>query len=72
MQRANRKRSFTIKGHRTSVALEPEFWTEVERWAAQRGISLSQLVAEVDAGRPDIQPLSSAIRVAILKWIARS
>jgi predicted DNA-binding ribbon-helix-helix protein len=30
------KRSFSIAGHRTSVALEPEFWDALERCARRR------------------------------------
>ncbi len=60
-----RKRSFTLAGHRTSVALEPEFWSVLEDWATARGIALSALVVEVDAGRGE-RPLASALRVAAL------
>lgn len=63
-----RKRSFRLAGHRTSVALEPEFWAAVEASAAARGISLAALVAEVDAARSDPdQPLASALRVFALR-----
>jgi predicted DNA-binding ribbon-helix-helix protein len=61
------KRSLTIAGHRTSVALEPEFWDALEVFAASRGISATALIREVDAGRSGTN-LSSAIRVAILLW----
>jgi predicted DNA-binding ribbon-helix-helix protein len=60
------KRSFTLAGHRTSVALEHEFWTALVRLAASRGESLASLVATVDAARPAEQPLASALRVAAL------
>ena len=59
------KRSFTLTGHRTSVALEPEFWEALERLAAARGIRLSQLVVEVDEERAG-DPLASALRVMAL------
>ncbi|MDJ0387419.1 ribbon-helix-helix domain-containing protein [Roseomonas sp. E05] len=61
------KRSFTLAGHRTSVALETEFWTALEGLAATRGITLSALVQQVDAARtePDL-PLASALRVHAL------
>lgn len=62
-----RKRSFRLAGHRTSVALEPAFWTALEAMAAGRGTSLAGLVAAVDAARTDIAiPLSSALRVEAL------
>lgn len=57
------KRSFTLAGHRTSVALEPEFWQALAALAAARGRSVVALVAEVDADRPPERPLASALRV---------
>ncbi len=60
------KRSFTLAGHRTSVALEPEFWTALAALAAGQGATLSAFVAEVDAARAPGQPLASALRVRAL------
>jgi predicted DNA-binding ribbon-helix-helix protein len=60
------KRSFTLAGHRTSVALEPEFWQVLTGLAAARGIAVSALVAEIDATRPPERPLASALRVHAL------
>lgn len=60
-----RKRSFTIARHRTSVALEPEFWDALERMAAARGLSLAALVAEIDAAK-SAGGLASALRVYAL------
>lgn len=59
------KRSLTIAGHRTSIALEPEFWAALEALAAERGLPLPQLVREIDEGRSGPN-LSSALRVAVL------
>jgi predicted DNA-binding ribbon-helix-helix protein len=61
-----RKRSLTIAGHRTSLKLEVAFWRRLEAQAAARGIALSALVAEVDAGRGEAN-LSSALRVFALE-----
>ena len=62
------KRSFAIAGHRTSVALEPEFWAALERIAAGRGQSVTALIAAVDASRTDpAVPLASALRVLALR-----
>lgn len=64
-----KKRSFAIKGHRTSVALEPEFWAALERSASESGDSLAALVARVDAeraGRAGAPSLASALRVFAL------
>ncbi|EFH11064.1 ribbon-helix-helix domain-containing protein [Pseudoroseomonas cervicalis] len=61
------KRSFTLAGHRTSVALEAPFWSVLEAMAKAEGITLSALVQRVDAARaePDL-PLASALRVEAL------
>jgi len=66
-----RKRSFAIAGHRTSVALEPEFWTVLEKQARRTGRTLSALVAQVDAGR-ETRPLASALRLAALAAAGRA
>ena len=57
------KRSFSLAGHRTSVALEAEFWDVLAAAAAQRGQTLSALVAAVDAQRAPDRPLASSLRV---------
>ena len=59
------KHSLTLHGHRTSVSLEPEFWTEFRRVADDRGQTLNQLAAEIDQTRGDVG-LASAIRVFVL------
>lgn len=64
------KRSMTIAGHRTSVALEPEYWAALEAIAAERSSSLSSLVAEIDGARTPERNLASAIRVAILTHLS--
>jgi predicted DNA-binding ribbon-helix-helix protein len=61
-----RKRSLNLAGHATSLAMEPEFWTALEVLAAARGLRLSALVAEIDAGRGN-RPLASACRVVALQ-----
>lgn len=60
------KRSLDLAGHKTSVALEPEFWQALERLAEAQGLSLRGLIAAIDAGRPADRPLASACRVAAL------
>ncbi len=61
---SNRKRSVRIAGHPTSVSLEPQFWAQLKRLAAARGLSLNALITEIDAGRQG--PLSSALRLFVL------
>jgi predicted DNA-binding ribbon-helix-helix protein len=60
------KRSFSLSGHRTSVALEPEFWGVLGDIAQQEGVALSAVVTRIDAGRSENQPLASALRVFAL------
>lgn len=60
------KRSFSLSGHRTSVALEPEFWSALACIATRQGRSLSALVAEADSTREPARPLASALRVLAL------
>jgi predicted DNA-binding ribbon-helix-helix protein len=61
------KRSLTIAGHRTSLALEPQFWVGLEALAAARNLSVAALVAQIDAERSGSN-LTSALRVAVLDW----
>jgi predicted DNA-binding ribbon-helix-helix protein len=59
------KRSVTIAGHETSLALEPIFWAALERVAAERKLPLNALIARIDAERLERSPpanLASAIR----------
>ena len=63
------KHSVTLKGHRTSVSLENEFWHELRALADQKSMAINALVAEIDISRnPDVG-LASAIRVYVLKSI---
>ena len=66
-----RKRSFTLAGHRTSVALEPAFWAVLEAEAAARGKPLSALIADLDAARAPAVPLASALRLFALEAARR-
>lgn len=61
-----RKRSVTIRGHRTSFSIEDAFLAELERIAAARAVPLAALVAEVDAMRDRATNLSSALRLFVL------
>lgn len=61
-----KKRSISIHGHATSVALEPEFWEALDRAAKAESLSMSGLIRQLDDKRllvaPD-QGLASYIRV---------
>lgn len=66
-----RKRSLTLRGHRTSVSLEDAFWTEFQKLAAEKGLSVNELAAQVDAARGVTAGLASAIRVYVLSELKR-
>lgn len=57
------KRSLSLHGHRTSLALEPEFWDVVDGYAALEDRALAKVIAEIDDTRDPQDPLSSAVRV---------
>jgi predicted DNA-binding ribbon-helix-helix protein len=61
------KRSFSLSGHRTSIALEPEFWAALGAYAAAEAETLVALITRIDAGRSPAQPLASALRVFALR-----
>lgn len=60
------KRSLTVAGHATSIALEAPFWAVLDRMAEAAQTSLACLVAAVDAGR-GAAPLTSSLRLAALE-----
>jgi predicted DNA-binding ribbon-helix-helix protein len=59
------KRSIVIAGHKTSVSLEHPFWNSLKEIAAERGMTIKELVAAIDADR-EHGNLSSAIRLFVL------
>lgn len=64
------KRSMRIAGHRTSLALETEFWSGLERIAQDRSMTLPVLIAQIDEKRGKARPeasLASAVRVFVLE-----
>jgi predicted DNA-binding ribbon-helix-helix protein len=65
------KRSIVVERHKTSISIEDVFWTSLKEIAGARGLTLSQLVASIDAERGPGTNLSSAIRVAILEHYRR-
>ena len=60
------KRSVSLSGHRTSIALEPEFWDEIDRLADARSLSRAALISKVDRQRPADTNLASALRLLVL------
>lgn len=66
------KRSFSIKGHRTSISLEAPFWDALKDAAAEQKTTLAGLVARIDDGRAAQSGLSTAVRVWILNYYRRA
>ena len=65
MQSVVVKRSIVIAGHKTSVSLEDAFWQGLKEIGTSQKMTLSRLVADIDARRPHGN-LSSAIRLFVL------
>jgi predicted DNA-binding ribbon-helix-helix protein len=61
------KHSLTLRGHRTSVTLEPEFWQSFRAIAAATCTPINALAAEIDAVRGTDLGLASAIRLYVLR-----
>ncbi len=64
-----KKRSVLIAGHRTSISLEQVFWHGLKEIAGRRGLSINQLIVQIDEKRRG--NLSSAVRVYVLKYTPR-
>jgi len=59
------KRSVLIRGHQTSISLEPLFWSALEIAARDAGMPINALVAEIDEARLKVASppnLTSALR----------
>ncbi|MCR9135543.1 MAG: ribbon-helix-helix domain-containing protein [Alphaproteobacteria bacterium] len=64
-----RKHSITIRGHRTSVSLEDEFWQFLRQIADRKNQTVAALLTEIDELRRPQDNLSSAARVFVLQWV---
>ena len=62
-----KKRTVSIDGHKTSMALEEVFWTALKDIAHERSESLAHLVASIDAKRKSANR-SSVLRVFVLEY----
>ena len=61
------KRSIVIDKHKTSVSLEDAFWTSLKSIAAEKQLTLSELISDIDSRRGQGN-LSSAVRLFVLGW----
>ena len=66
-----RKRSLTLRGHRTSVSLEDEFWDAFRGIAEEQGKPINALAAEIDEARGMESGLASAIRLFVLRQLRK-
>jgi predicted DNA-binding ribbon-helix-helix protein len=60
-----KKRSIVIGRHKTSISLEDTFWMSLQQIARGREVTISDLIASLDAVRENSN-LSSTIRVFVL------
>ena len=65
------KRSLTLRGHRTSVSLEEEFWQAFRDIAAERGLPLNALAAEIDEARDMESEAASGLATEIRLFVLR-
>ena len=62
-----KKRSVTLKGHRTSVSMEDKFWEEFCKIAYRKKVSVNELASQLDATRElNSVSLASLIRNLVL------
>ena len=62
-----KKRSLTLKGHRTSVSIEDKFWKEFCKIAERKNISVNELASQLDVTRElNSISLASLIRDLVL------
>jgi len=64
MLKNEQKHSVMIAGHKTSIALENDFFAELRKISAKRKISLNNLITEIDRNKN--KNLSSELRLFVL------
>ena len=60
------KKTVKLNGHITSLALEKEFWKELQKIAIKQSKAIDQLIEEIDTNER-LGSLASAVRVFGLK-----
>jgi len=71
MSNRPKKHSLTLRGHRTSVSLEDEFWQAFRKIAEDENRPINVLAAEIDESRGTDCGLASAIRLFVLRRLTR-
>lgn len=67
-----KKRSVSLYGHQTSLALEPEFWDIIDAYVESSGESFAKFIRDQDdirLAKNTDQNLASYLRVWVLKHI---
>lgn len=67
-----KKRSVSLYGHQTSLALEEEFWAVIDAHLKKSGQSFARFIRELDDKRLEETPnqnLASYLRVWVLKSV---
>ncbi|MFQ3348655.1 MAG: putative DNA-binding ribbon-helix-helix protein [Paracoccaceae bacterium] len=60
------KHSLNLRGHQTSVSLEPQFWKAFRDIATEKNQAVNALASEIDEARGPDAGLASAIRLFVL------
>ena len=68
MSLSPKKRSLTLRGHRTSVSIEDRFWAAFCSIAREHDLAINELAAQIDEKRDiETEGLASAIRDYVLR-----
>ena len=65
------KKSVTLRGHRTSIALEKEFWAAIAAIARLENRGIREVISEIDESREKDSSLASAIRLRALAFYSK-
>lgn len=74
MSHGIQKYSVTLKGHRTSISLEPLFWETLNQMAKTQNKPLHTFISEIEETMLTLEApgnLSSALRLYILKELLK-
>ncbi len=63
-----KKYSISLKGHATSLSLEPIFWQELQNIAQEHAVPVALIVSQLDILSPMPRNLSSVIRNELYKY----
>ena len=67
-----KKRSVSLHGHQTSIALEPEFWAVIDDMLAEHKTPFARFIAQIDDERTESQSpygLAATLRLMALAWV---